>query len=388
MSSFISKDQVVEIVSKLIEQPSFIPGSDEFGVSEYIRTFMEDLDIEVTLVPISERRMNVVARLKGDGRAASIGFTGHMDVVPISDTELNKWNTDPFVPKVINDNLYGRGSCDMKGGLGAAMAAMQAIRQQGITPPGDIVLIATVDEEDIMRGSKALIASDVLNDVKNLVICEPSDMNLMCCCRGRTWADIKLVGDSGHASIQGHGNNTIVHAATLIKALDTVQLPFTPHPLLENAFWQANVIHGGVEPAMIPDTCIVTVDARLVPGLSCPETWAVMQQLLDRLHAENNKFEATMEVLEEREAWETPVDDPLVLLAKDSFEALQLPLHYGGCPGTTDGSHLIKLGMKMVIIGPGDAAVCHRQNEYVSTTHLQQAAEIYYHMMLNNSLQK
>ena len=90
MTSVISQKQVVDIVSKLIEQPSYNPGSDEYGVSEYIKSFMEKLDIEVTLVPIAERRTNVIARLKGDGSAAPLAFTGHMDVVPVNDTELQK----------------------------------------------------------------------------------------------------------------------------------------------------------------------------------------------------------------------------------------------------------------------------------------------------------
>ena len=110
MTSVISQKQVVDIVSKLIEQPSYNPGSDEYGVSEYIKSFMEKLDIEVTLVPISERRTNVIARLKGDGSAAPLAFTGHMDVVPVNDTELQKWITKPFVPNLIDGQLYGRGA--------------------------------------------------------------------------------------------------------------------------------------------------------------------------------------------------------------------------------------------------------------------------------------
>ncbi len=386
MSSAIAKEDVVKIVNKLIEQPSINPGGDEYGVSEYIRQFMEELDIEVTMVPISERRMNVVARLKGDGTAAPLGFTGHMDIVPVSDTERQKWDTDPFVPEIIDGKLYGRGSCDMKGGIGAVMAAMKTIRQQGITPPGDIVLIATVDEEDVMRGAKALLQSDVLSDVKNLVICEPSDMTLTCSCRGRTWADVKLLGESGHASIKGNGNNTIVHAATLIKALDTVNFEYAPHPLLGDVFWQTTVIAGGVEPAIIPDTCVVTVDARLIPGCSSSAIWTTMEQLLKQLHDENNKFEAVVDVIEEREAWETPIDHPLAVLAKDGYQTAQLPLQYGGASYTTDGAHLCKLGMDMIIIGPGDITYAHRHNEFVPVDQLQQAAEVYYQMMVKNNL--
>lgn len=379
-------EQVVNIVSELIKRPSFNPGGDEYEVAQYIKQFMEELQIPVQLVPISDRRFNVIARLPGAGNAAPLMFTGHMDVVPVNDTEQKKWHTDPFVPEQKDGQLFGRGSADMKGGLGAAMAAMQAIRQQGLTPPGDIILVGTVDEEATMQGAKAIIKTDLLKDVHHLVICEPSDMQLMCCCRGRTWADITLLGESGHASIEGNGNNAIVQATKLIQALPQEKIPFTPHPLFGNAFWQATVIHGGVEPAMVPDNCVVTVDARLVPGQKCTNIWSQMEQVLAKLHQQDPRFVAEMKIIEQRDPWETPLEHALVHLAQDCYHTLHLPIKYGGASYTTDGSVFMHLGMDMIIIGPGDIALAHRQNESVPILQLEQAAQLYYAMMMQNNL--
>lgn len=386
LEQYLQENNVAEIVSQLVQRPSENPGGDEYDVAQYIKSFMEELNIPVTLVPVSERRSNVIARIPGAGQADPIAFTGHMDVVPVNATERQKWNTDPYVPQIIDGMLYGRGSSDMKGGIGAVMAAMQAIQKHGIVPPGDIVLIATVDEEDIMRGAKALVETDLLNDIHNVIICEPSDMKLMCCCRGRTWADITLLGESGHASIEGNGNNAINHAVTLMQSLGNVKIPFTPHEHFGNSFWQTTVIHGGIEPAMVPDTCTVTVDARLVPGQHCSDIWDLMNQLLTELHEQNPRFNAKVDIIEQREPWETPLEHPLVKLAQNSYLKNNLPIAYGGASYTTDGAVFTRLNMNMMIIGPGDIATAHRHNEYVPVVQLSQAAKVYYNMMLENNL--
>ncbi|MEE0229494.1 MAG: hypothetical protein UEJ45_03235 [Peptococcaceae bacterium] len=101
----IKQDKVVEVVSNLVAGQSYNPGSDEYDVATYFKSYMEEAGISVETVPISERRFNVIARLKGQGKAAPLSFSGHMDVVPVSETELSKWKTDPFVPTIIDDML-------------------------------------------------------------------------------------------------------------------------------------------------------------------------------------------------------------------------------------------------------------------------------------------
>lgn len=383
----IKQEDVVEVVSCLVAGQSYNPGSDEYDVATYFKSYMEAAGIGVEIVPIAERRFNVIARLKGRGEAAPLSFSGHMDVVPVSETERAKWKTDPFVPTLIDGMLYGRGSADMKGGLGAAMVALKEVKNRGIIPPGDVVVIGTVDEEDVMRGVKALTTCGLLDDIKNMVICEPSDMKLYCCCRGRTWADITLTGESGHASIEGNGNNTINHAATLIHAVNARKFDFPPYEMLGNVFWQVNMINGGLEPAVVPDTCTVTVDARLVPGATSGDIWQAMEALLTELSAADPDFHADMEIVERREAWKTDQSLPLVEVALRSFGNTKLPLEYGAAHYTTDGAYFGSvMGMNMVIIGPGDIVNAHKDNEFTPVAQLTQAANVYYDMMINNTL--
>lgn len=379
----IPREQVVPVVEDLIRLDSQNPGSDESLVTEYIRDYMDKLGVPVTLIPVTDRRVNLVARIPGSGQAEPIAFTGHMDVVPVNEAELSRWETPPFEPTYRDGKLFGRGSTDMKGGLGAAMAAMGALRRRGVTPPGDVLLIATVDEEDMMRGAKTLIGTDLLRDVRDLVVCEPTDMKIICSGRGRSWADVTLVGRSGHASIENNGNNAILQAMELIRALREEQhrVPFTPHPQLGNFFWQVTVIHGGVEPAMVPDTCVATVDTRPVPGQTCAEIWDKFFELVAELEKTRPGFRAETKIIEVREPWETPRTDPLVLRAERCFTELGLPIGFDSANYTTDGCVFSRIGVKSIIIGPGHIAQAHRENEWVDPEQLVQAANVYYALM-------
>lgn len=169
----IDSAEVIKVVQDMVSIPSINPPGDEAAVANYIIAYMESHGIATTVLEISAGRYNVVARLKGLGVASPIIFSGHMDVVPVSEDERKRWKTDPFVGEVIDGYIYGRGSADMKGGLGAAMVAMGTLAKHKIQPPGDIILAATVDEEDLMRGAKGLVTSNLISDASRFVICEP-----------------------------------------------------------------------------------------------------------------------------------------------------------------------------------------------------------------------
>ena len=157
--------------------------------------------------------------------------------------------------------------------------------------------------------------------------------------------------------------------------------------MLGNVFWQVTLIDGGLEPAVVPDTCTVTVDARLVPGSTTNDIWNAMEALLAKLSAENPDFHAKFEVIERREAWETDKSLPLAEMARRGFAKTDSPLEYGAASYTTDGAYFGSvMNMNMVIIGPGDIVNAHRDNEFTPVKQLAQAANVYYDMMVNNTL--
>lgn len=383
-------DATIALTQKMIQIPSIDPPGNEAEMSNFVKSYLEKAGIEVEAIPVEgldESRKNIIARIPGSGEAAPLIFSGHMDVVPVTDKERQSWICEPFVGEIHDDGfMYGRGSSDMKGGLAGILTAMKFIKDNNIVPPGDIILAASVDEENLMLGAKAMVHYPQLQDAKGIIVCEGTGLELIADSRGRTWAEVVFEGKSAHASLKGAGNNAIVHALKFADRLLNHSIPYEYHELLGEFFWQINVIQGGVEPAMVPDQCVLTVDARLVPGITPEMVWDEVQKLLDELHAEDENSIAHIHILEAREPWYTDMSSPVVDLVRNSYETLEIPMGRRGQKGTTDGTFLRRIGIDTVMVGPGDSKYNHKANEKVSVQFVRDAARLYLTMMLTNTL--
>lgn len=384
-------DDTIALTQTMIKIKSIDPPGNEAGMSEFVEKYLRDAGIDqvdaLSVEGLAPERKNIIARINGAGKAAPLIFSGHMDVVPVSDRELAQWECDPWMGEIRDDGfLWGRGSSDMKGGLAGVLTAMKYLKDNDITPPGDIILAASVDEENLMRGAKAMINYPQLQDAKGIIVCEGTGLELIAESRGRTWAEVIFEGQSAHASLRGAGNNAIVHALEFARRLYSKEIPFQYHELLGEFFWQINVIQGGVEPAMVPDKCVVTVDARLVPGITPELVWSEVQKIIDQMHAENDKCVAHINVLEAREPWATEIDSPVVDLVRGSYELLDIPMGRRGQKGTTDGTFLRRIGIDTVMVGPGDSKYNHQANEKAPVEFIKKSAKLYLAMMLTNSL--
>ncbi|SMB92319.1 succinyl-diaminopimelate desuccinylase [Desulfonispora thiosulfatigenes DSM 11270] len=381
LEKLINFTEVIEVVQNLIKISSENPPGDEYFVGKYIINYMESAGIKTEIQEISPERFNVISRLKGDGTLPPIIFTGHMDVVPVKEDELARWTVDPYSGTIKDEYVLGRGAITMKGGLGAAMVAMATLARSNLKPAGDIIFLATVDGEDVMRGAKAIINTHYISDAKRIVVCKPTDMNLVTVCKGRTWADIKVLGKSAHASIPGAGINAIDRAIRLIEALSNHKIPHQYHELVGSSFWQVTLIKGGIEAAIIPESCTITVDARLVPGQNPDEIWKYVEGLINYLKIEIPDFEASIHVIDKREPWETN-DEEFIAKIEKAHNIMGKKVVKNGYLGTTDATVLRRLGIESVIIGPGQIKYAHKEDEKVSIEQLKDAVKLYLLMMV------
>lgn len=382
-------DETIALTQRMIQIPSIDPPGNENEMSLFVQNYLEKAGIAVEAISVdglNPERKNIIAKLAGSGQAAPLIFSGHMDVVPVSERERQQWECDPFGGEIKDGFLWGRGASDMKGGLAGILTAMKYLKEHDIVPPGDIMLAASVDEENLMRGAKAMVAYPTLQTARGIIVCEGTGLELIADSRGRTWAEIIFEGKSAHASLKGAGNNAIVHAIKFADRLLNHTIPFEYHALLGEFFWQINVIHGGVEPAMVPDQCVVTVDARLVPGVTPDIVWQEVQMLLDQMHQEDEQCVAHIHILEAREPWSTDMSSPVVDLVRNSYDLLDIPMGRRGQKGTTDGTFLRRMGIDTVMVGPGDSKYNHKANEKAPVAFIRDAARLYLTMMLCNQL--
>jgi acetylornithine deacetylase/succinyl-diaminopimelate desuccinylase family protein len=373
---------LLKTVSDLVRIESINPPGNEEPVSSYLLDFFMTRSIEAEVYTVEGKRMNVVAHIPGKDSSKAIAFTGHMDVVPVSPKEALRWTSPPFSGELSGGFLHGRGSSDMKGGLASAMVSMAAIKESGFTPPRDIYMIATVDEEDGMKGSKSLLDEKFLEKVELLIVCEPTGLMVCTAGKGRTYGTISVQGGTGHGS-QGKGQNAIDLARRLMNLMEEEDFAGYEDTDYGSSFWQPLSIQAGVEPCVVPDELQLKIDARLVPEHDPDDIWRRLDRIIERLKLENPGYEVSYDVIDMREGWIVPEGSENLLKVKNVYIKAGIQFITSFFAGTTDGSIFRRRGIECLILGPGDLSLVHRENEKVKISELIDSLRIYTIMMLS-----
>lgn len=361
------ENEIVETLKELINFKSINPPGNEGEICNYVYNFFIKNNIDVKKVQIENDRFVVVAHIKGIDDYQSTIFTGHLDVVPVSFSEKDKWQTDPFNAQIIDDKIYGRGASDMKSGVCVGMHLMKYLHDKKITPKYDVYFIATYDEEDFMTGSKLL---QTFKDGKNVIVMEPTDLSICDKSNGRTYGLIKFFGESGHGSIRNDDQNAIMLAHDFISMMNEVTFP-------NNSFWQVVSINAGVEPCVIPDYCVIKIDCRLDYDFDLEIIWKKIEEISERMKVKHPKFKYEIEIIDKREGWQTPHDNYLIEKIKTAYENNNKKYDFKTFTGTTDGTILRRNNRNVIIAGPGKLSLAHKANEYVEISALKEAFKIY-----------
>lgn len=361
-----SERALVDFVAALVALSSENPPGNECVVERAVIDFARRERLAYERVPVTETRANLVVRIPGRSAARPLAFTGHMDVVPVGPVERDAWHTDPYVPTRRGRRLYGRGAADMKGGLAAMLWAAAAMTRGDITPPQDVYLLITCDEENTMRGSRTLLTHPAMSKIRDLVVGEPTGMTLCRVSRGRTYADVTLHGKTAHGSRPGTGTNAIDVMVDVVEALR--HTAYATH-------WQPLATAAGCPPDIVPDRCTVRLDCRLAPHETTEERLCELTDTLDRM-ARPHGYDVC--VIDRREPWTTPADHPLVRAV-----GRYGPVTETVFTGSTDANVLAEAGMAPIIIGPGDLNVVHQANEFVDLDDVVRAFRLYRALMVD-----
>lgn len=373
----MSTPAVLKTLAELVRinsiNSAYEDGTSEAGVVAHLRDFFRQRGIETWEQEVFPSRANLIARLPGRNPQRRIILEAHTDTVSVKGMTI-----PPFEPTVTDGRLHGRGSCDTKAGLAGMMHAVAALKAEGITPPCEVWLAAVVDEEFSFRGVVRL-CEGLTGDAA--IVAEPTELHLVIASKGVLRWRIHVHGKSAHSSKPHLGINAIDHMARLILELeaDHRRLAQHPHPFLGPATGNVGVIKGGVQVNFVPDSCVIEIDRRLLPGERVDAALAHYQQLLDELKARHPGFDATMETppLLTDEALETSADSPPVRVAGEVLRELGLNGEPAGVPFGSDASKLSRQGVPSVVFGPGSIDRAHAAVEFVETDQVLQAFEFY-----------
>jgi succinyl-diaminopimelate desuccinylase len=372
----VDADEVIDLARALIAARSENPGGTEDEAAEVASGFLAEIDASPATVRGDAGRPSVVATI-GPEDGPSLAWNGHLDTVPAG--SLDTWSVDPFAGAVVDGRLIGRGACDMKGAIAAALAAGAAIRRAGIELGGALTFHLAADEELAgVHGTKVLLDRGLLSQ-QAAIVGEPTDLALGLAERGGAWITATAYGAAAHGSQPGRGVNAITSMARFLLRLPEV-IPATEHPLCGRATVNAALIEGGSAPNVVPDRCAVDIDRRILPGEDDPDAvLAPFHQLAAELRREHPEVDVRSEIREWTDAAEAPADSEIadVLRAAVTAERGSPPAD-AGFTGITDARYYINdAAIPAVIFGPGSLSVAHTADEWVHVPDLVQAARIY-----------
>jgi acetylornithine deacetylase len=332
-------------------------------------------------------RPQLIARQRGAGGGRSLVFNGHIDVVSAEPRQA--WTSDPFVAEPRDGKLYGRGACDMKGGVAAMVFALESLAALGVRLNGDLLVATNTDEESSGAGGSALVEHGLRADAG--IVTEPTGFDVWVACRGSEYGVVTVPGRPGHAEVnqpdwhQGGAVNAIEKAGVLLDAIASLRREWGArggfdHPFLSRPALLPTMARSGEWPVTYPATCDLTIAVMYLPVQADATGWgadvrAEVERWIARETAKDDWLAANPPVIK----WwpngvmpfEIPTSEPIVDTTLHATSDTGHPGSLSGLDSWYDGATLTSLaGIPSVGYGPPgfDAegvSVAHMIDEFV-----------------------
>ncbi|MDK6368748.1 MULTISPECIES: M20 family metallopeptidase [unclassified Aerococcus] len=358
----MNNEQALQLLQDVLKVNS--TNGNESAVADLIEPILQEAGLETKRYSYKGDRSQLIATLDSGVEGPVLGLTGHMDVVPVGD---NPWEHDPFAAEIEDGILYGRGACDMKGGLIALVAAALRLKEENLPKKGKIILVFTADEEMGGKGAKDLVDQDLLPYVDALICAEPTNLQVARAHKGVFWLALETQGRTAHGSTPKKGINAV---EKMIKWLDRIAEAYHADDheddLLGKSTMSFNQISGGSVVNVVPDRAKAQVDIRTVPGQDHPALYAAFEQIITDLEAEDPDFHGQMDLFTNLYPLRTADQDPLVQIALESSkDILDQPASLAAFSGGTDCAEFIRhqADIPTIIIGPGQSL--HEPDEHI-----------------------
>jgi len=368
--------RAVGLVQEVCRIPSVL--GQEGPLAEYLASVMRAADFEdVELQPVLPDRPNAIGEVRfGPGRR--VVLTGHMDTKPVS----HGWNvTEPFSGALIDGSVYGHGVMDMKAALVCQIVAIEAVRASGLPVSGTLAMAAVSDHMGDQLGSIAYFDEHTAD---LCVLGELTDNEVCLGHRGRYYFDVTTLGRSAHTCHKPAAINANVLAAQAVLALDASKYEPELEPWIVDLFGPETFvvpgrIYGGLAPggpSMIPDECVIRVDARPQPGVSIEQVRAEIDRCLERAKEADPRFRAEVALADVKSGYLADPEDEVVRLMRTAVRevrGVEPTLRVENWLGDT-----ASFGEKVptVIFGPGGPPV-YCPDEHLTVEEIHEATKVY-----------
>ena len=397
-----ASDEIVGFAADLIRIPSVNPPGEFYeDCARFIGTQLERFGHEVEYFPAEGRpehtarypRVNVVGTRRGSHARPTVHLNGHFDVVPAGDG----WTLDPFGGIVRDGKVYGRGSCDMKAGIAAAVYAVEAIRRAGVVLPGTVEVSGTVDEESGGFAGVAWLAQHGRLSTARTDFCiipEPLNVDRICIGhRGVYWFEVTAHGQIGHGSMPFLGVSAIDGMSRLLQSVRDDLIPRlaarrTAMPVVPEGARAATLnINGivggqavdGIQTPCVADLCRAVFDRRFLIEEGFEQTKREVEALLESVRALEPRVQFALRDLMVVHPTRTPDDSPVIGALEHAIaQVLGRQAERIASPGTYDHKHVARIAgvPHCVAYGPGELVQAHQPDEFTRVNDIVNATKV------------
>jgi acetylornithine deacetylase/succinyl-diaminopimelate desuccinylase family protein len=370
----VNRPPALNLLRELIGVRTENPPGNEKPLALRLQSLLKKHLIKAMVDTVAPGRANLIARVDGAVRGPVLALNGHLDTVPVKDG----WSHDPFAGTLLDGRLVGLGAADTKGALAAMMLAVIEAQKARSRMRGTLILAFVADEERTNLGT-----IDFLKRYKKpdyAVIGEPTRLDLVTSNRGTHRIRITTHGRAVHCSNPKAGTNAIYAMARVIARLEKYAESlnrgsghYTKRPSLS-----VTLVKGGSAENVIPDSCQITLDRRLVYGESARSAETEIIRLLRNAKGKTDAYPFTWERIDSMVPWRVGDGSRLLEYCKSAHRKC-----FGGktvlrdLGGTSEAGLFSEKGIDTIIIGPGDIAQAHNKNEYIEIDQVGKAVDFY-----------
>jgi len=365
--------QINETLAELVGINS-VSAHSNAEIVEYLERCCDELGLITQRFPYRDEhgieKINLIA-LAGtefsDNTEVELALVGHTDTVPYDP----HWTEATHLTQR-DGKLYGRGACDTKGFIAAALTAVETVDLSQLKKP--LALIFTADEEIGLRGAKQLVEEKPLR-MRYSIVGEPTSLKPIRAGKGYSLAEVIVKGREAHSAYPSLGASAVFRAARLINRLEGIatELQSDEHHAFDPPYTTLNIglIHGGSAKNVLAGECRFTLEWRPVfPQHSAHLLNLLKAAIKEEMQADPD-FRCEVDASRADAGFETPVDSPLIKLLEEATGIQAGTVAFG-----TEAAQMMEIGSEAVVIGPGDIREAHRTGEFVPVDELERCAEI------------
>lgn len=347
--------------------PKGIVGERRYA--EHVQAQLRRIGLDAEVIGEGDRA-SVVAEARASSSADTVLIASHLDTVPIEGMEI-----DPFDPKIEGDRLYGRGSCDTKAGMAAAVVALEQLLREGRLRR-NVILVGEADEECSSVGVQDVLEHLGTRRPDWTLATEPTSLALITHHKGVGRATLRARGRACHSSDPTLGHNAIVDLAKAVVALDALgdRLRERVDSTLGPATLSVGLIGGGQAANVVPPEAWLHLDRRLLPGETAESFAQEIEEVLRA--ADLPGVEITARSVE-KPALATAESEPAVQACQQALASIGLSTDPAIAAFGTDAGVFAESDLPGVVFGPGSIDRAHTAREFVEISQVEQAVEFY-----------